>query len=129
MSRKKLTRRDFVADAGKLAAGAIAACGFPTIVPGHVLGGPEFTPPSALLKRLARENKVVTQMGNQGHSGEGTRRIVEWVRAGVIGDVREVHIFTDRPARFWAQGLPRPAAAGSVAVTGNTGTTGTTGTT
>jgi len=65
---------------------------------------------SRLLKRLAKENKVVTQMGNQGHSREGTRRIVEWVRAGVIGDVKEVHIFTDRPARFWAQGLPRPAA-------------------
>src|SRR5436190_184093 len=64
---------------------------------------------SRLLKRLARENKVVTQMGNQGHSREGTRRIVEWVRAGVLGDVKEVHVFTDRPARFWAQGLPRPA--------------------
>jgi predicted dehydrogenase len=65
---------------------------------------------SRLLKRLAKENKVVTQMGNQGHSREGTRRIVEWIRAGVIGNVKEVHIFTDRPARFWAQGLPRPAA-------------------
>ena len=65
---------------------------------------------SRLLARLARENKVVTQMGNQGHSREGTRRIVEWMRAGIIGDVKEVHIFTDRPARFWAQGLPRPAA-------------------
>lgn len=64
---------------------------------------------SRLLARLSRENRVVTQMGNQGHSNEGTRRIVEWMRAGVIGDVREVHIFTDRPARFWAQGLPRPA--------------------
>src|SRR5204862_5520890 len=66
---------------------------------------------SRLLGRLAREKKVVTQMGNQGHSREGTRRLVEWVQAGVIGSVREVHIFTDRPARFWAQGLPRPAAS------------------
>jgi len=65
---------------------------------------------SRLLRRLAKENKVVTQMGNQGHSGEGTRRVVEWVRAGVIGDIKEVHIFTDRPARFWAQALPRPIA-------------------
>src|ERR1051325_5255750 len=63
---------------------------------------------SRLLRRLAKENKVVTQMGNQGHSGDGTRRVVEWVRAGVIGNVREVHIYTDRPARYWAQGLPRP---------------------
>ena len=69
---------------------------------------------SRLLKRLAKENKVVTQMGNQGHSGDGTRRVVEWIRAGVIGPVREVHIYTDRPARFWAQGLPRPGA-GAVA--------------
>jgi predicted dehydrogenase len=236
MSNKKtVTRRDFVADAGKLALGAmIVPNGFPTIVPRHVLGGPGFTPPSALLNigvvgvggqgsgnarsvasenlvafcdvdpafmernvmgsdgskpptpdtvafrdkyrqankytdfremlakqrdldavivatpdhmhatvaaaamragkhvycqkpltysvyesrllsRLARENKVVTQMGNQGHSGDGTRRVVEWVRAGVIGQVREVHIYTDRPARFWAQGLPRPGAAGSPA--------------
>ena len=74
---------------------------------------------SRLLKRLAKENNVVTQMGNQGHSREGTRRIVEWVRSGIIGDIREVHIFTDRPARFWAQGLPRPARAGVV----QTGTT------
>jgi predicted dehydrogenase len=231
MADKKLSRREFVADAGKLAAGAATVAGFPMIVPRHVLGGPGFTPPSALLnvaivgvggmgsgnaeaiagenlvafcdvdpaymernimgvpgqqtreprpervmlrekyqkaakyvdfremlakqrdldavliatpdhmhaavaaaamrakkhvyvqkpltwsvyesrllKRLAKENKVVTQMGNQGHSREGTRRIVEWIRAGVIGDVKEVHIFTDRPARFWAQGLPRPAA-------------------
>jgi predicted dehydrogenase len=236
MSNKKtVTRRDFVADAGKLALGAmIVPNGFPTIVPRHVLGGPGFTPPSALLNigvvgvggqgsgnarsvasenlvafcdvdpafmernvmgtdgskpptpdtvafrdkyrqankytdfremlakqrdldavivatpdhmhatvaaaamragkhvycqkpltysvyesrllsRLARENKVVTQMGNQGHSGDGTRRVVEWVRAGVLGQVREVHIYTDRPARFWAQGLPRPGAAGSPA--------------
>ncbi|MDB4876583.1 MAG: putative oxidoreductase [Gemmatimonadetes bacterium] len=230
--KKNLTRRDFVADAGKLAIGAaIMPKGFPTIVPRHVLGGPGYTAPSAmlnigvvgvggqgsgnarsmasenlvafcdvdpafmqknvmggdrpntppspetvafrdkyqkatkytdfremlakhrdldaviiatpdhlhatvaaaamragkhvycqkpltysvyearLLSRLAREHKVVTQMGNQGHSGEGTRRVVEWVRAGVIGPVREVHIYTDRPARFWAQGLPRPAAS------------------
>lgn len=67
---------------------------------------------SRLLSRLARETKVVTQMGNQGHSGDGTRRVVEWVRAGVIGPVREVHVYTDRPARFWAQGLPRPGVPG-----------------
>jgi predicted dehydrogenase len=231
MADKKVSRREFVADAGKLAAGAATVAGFPMIVPRHVLGGPGFTPPSALLnvaivgvggmgsgnaeqiaaenlvafcdvdpanmersimgdgrpssrppnpervmlrekfqkatkyvdfremlakqrdldavlvatpdhmhapvaaaamrakkhvyvqkpltwsvyesrllKKLAKENRVVTQMGNQGHSREGTRRIVEWMRAGVIGDVKEVHIFTDRPARYWAQGLPRPAA-------------------
>ncbi len=62
-----------------------------------------------LLARTARETKVVTQMGNQGHSREGTRRINEVIAAGVIGPVREVHVWTDRPQRYWAQGIPRPA--------------------
>ena len=61
-----------------------------------------------LLARTARETKRVSQMGNQGHSREGTRRIVELIGAGVIGPVRDVHIWTDRPQRYWAQGIPRP---------------------
>jgi len=60
------------------------------------------------LARTAREMRVVSQMGNQGHSMEGTRRIRELIQSGIIGPVREVHIYTDRPQRFWAQGLPRP---------------------
>jgi predicted dehydrogenase len=60
------------------------------------------------LARTARETKVVTQMGNQGHSMEGTRRIVELIASGVIGPVREVYVYTDRPQRYWAQGIPRP---------------------
>jgi predicted dehydrogenase len=62
---------------------------------------------SRLLARTAKDTGVVTQMGNQGHSHEGTRRIVELIRAGVIGPVREVHVWTDRPQRYWAQGIPR----------------------
>jgi predicted dehydrogenase len=70
-----------------------------------------------VLAKLARDNpRLVTQMGNQGHSREGTRRVVEWIQAGAIGNVKEVHIYTDRPARFWAQGLPRPAATQGNAV-------------
>lgn len=61
-----------------------------------------------LLARLARETRVTTQMGNQGHSREGTRRIAEIVGAGVLGPVHEVHVWTDRPQRYWAQGIPRP---------------------
>jgi predicted dehydrogenase len=61
-----------------------------------------------LLARVAAETKVVTQMGNQGHSREGTRRIQDWINAGVIGAVREVHVWTDRPQRYWAQGIPGP---------------------
>jgi predicted dehydrogenase len=60
------------------------------------------------LARTARDTKVVTQMGNQGHSFDGTRRINELIAAGVIGPVRAVHVWTDRPQRYWAQGIPRP---------------------
>ncbi|MEP6733550.1 MAG: Gfo/Idh/MocA family oxidoreductase [bacterium] len=72
---------------------------------------------SRILARTAREMKVVSQMGNQGHSMDGTRRIVELIGAGVIGPVREVHIWTDRPQRYWAQGIPRPAQPGAMPAT------------
>jgi predicted dehydrogenase len=58
------------------------------------------------LTAAARKYKVVTQMGNQGHSEEGLRLMQEWFNAGVIGDVREVHCWTNRP--IWPQGMPRP---------------------
>jgi predicted dehydrogenase len=61
-----------------------------------------------VLARVAAETRVATQMGNQGHSREGTRRIHDWIAAGVIGPVREVHVWTDRPQRYWAQGIPGP---------------------
>ena len=62
------------------------------------------------LAKLAREKKVATQMGNQGHSMDEARTAVEYVWAGAIGEVREVHIWTNRPLGFWPQGVPRPAA-------------------
>ncbi len=62
-----------------------------------------------VMRRVARESKVATQMGNQGHANDSTRQIVEMVRDGVIGNVSEVHIWTDRPGRFWKQPLDRPA--------------------
>ena len=61
------------------------------------------------LARKAKETRVATQMGNQGHSSDDTRRVVELIRAGVIGDVREVHVWTNRPLAYWPQGIPRPA--------------------
>jgi predicted dehydrogenase len=61
-----------------------------------------------LLARTAAHTGVATQMGNQGHTREGTRRINELVAAGIIGPIREVHIWTDRPQRYWAQGIPGP---------------------
>ncbi len=60
-----------------------------------------------VLDEIARRTGVVTQMGNQGHSEDAGRRINEWVRAGVIGDVTQVHIWTNRP--IWPQGILRPA--------------------
>jgi predicted dehydrogenase len=58
------------------------------------------------LTEAARKYKVVTQMGNQGHSEEGLRLMQEWFEAGAIGEVREVHAWTNRP--IWPQGMPRP---------------------
>ena len=63
------------------------------------------------LARLAKESGVATQMGNQGHSREGTRRIREIVQSGILGTIGEVHVWTDRPVRYWAQGIPRPGYA------------------
>jgi predicted dehydrogenase len=60
------------------------------------------------LARRAKETKVATQMGNQGHSLNDARTAVEYVWAGAIGEVREVHVWTDRPLGYWPQGTPRP---------------------
>ena len=232
---KKVTRRDFVTDAGKIALGAVVAPHIPTIVPRHVLGGPGYRAPSdtinfavaglggmgsenaralsvterlvavcdvdmayarqgcdeklrprrdgsvapgatalkeqfdaatkyvdfremlekekgidgvvvatpdhlhaviakaamdlgkhvyvqkpltwsvheaRVLRKTALDNKkLVTQMGNQGHSSEGARLINEWIAAGIIGPVREVHVWTNRPAGYWPQFVPRPGAS------------------
>jgi predicted dehydrogenase len=61
---------------------------------------------SRRLAELAKSTGVATQMGNQGHSTDSARKINEWVQAGVIGPVREVHVWTNRP--IWPQGVPRP---------------------
>jgi len=63
------------------------------------------------LARRAAETKLVTQMGNQGHSQDGARRGQDYLASGVLGDIREVHIWTNRPFAFWPQGVPRPSAA------------------
>jgi len=64
------------------------------------------------LRNLAHETGVVTQMGNQGSAQDGLRRAVECIQAGIIGQVREVHIWTNRPV--WPQGLDRPAGSDPV---------------
>jgi hypothetical protein len=61
---------------------------------------------SRLLTRLADKNKLATQMGNQGSSGEGVSLVCEWLANGEIGEVTKVEAFTDRP--IWPQGQNRP---------------------
>ena len=61
-----------------------------------------------VMTRVAKETGLVTQMGNNGHAGEGLRLIREWIQGGVIGPVREIHCWSDRPGTFWKQDLDRP---------------------
>jgi predicted dehydrogenase len=66
------------------------------------------------LRLAAGEYKVATQMGNQGMAFEGNRLIKEWLADGAIGEVREVHVWSDRPTHmggrdlWWPQGIDRP---------------------
>lgn len=67
------------------------------------------------LMLAARQAKVATQMGTQGHAGEPIRLLSEWIAAGVIGAVREVHIWTDRGTpSWWPQGMERPQGSDPV---------------
>jgi predicted dehydrogenase len=59
------------------------------------------------LAQAAARSEVATQMGNQHHSSAGYLRVVDWVRSGRLGEIREVHSWTSRP--IWPQGIPRPA--------------------
>ena len=59
-----------------------------------------------LLRKLAAEKKVATQMGNRGTSEGGFRTGVETLRTSPIGDVTEIHVWTNRP--IWPQGIDKP---------------------
>lgn len=59
-----------------------------------------------MLAEAAKKYKVVTQMGNQGGSGDGVRKAKEMFNAGMIGEVTEAHAWTNRPV--WPQGIPTP---------------------
>ncbi|HSU28376.1 MAG TPA: Gfo/Idh/MocA family oxidoreductase, partial [Chitinophagaceae bacterium] len=59
-----------------------------------------------MLAEAAKKYKVVTQMGNQGGSGDGVRKAKEIYDAGMIGKVYEAHAWTNRPV--WPQGIPNP---------------------
>jgi predicted dehydrogenase len=64
------------------------------------------------MTQVAKETGVVTQMGNQGHAGEGLRLYREFIQDGAIGTVREVHVWSDRAGTaerpWWPQGIGRP---------------------
>ncbi|MDB6079135.1 MAG: putative dehydrogenase [Akkermansiaceae bacterium] len=64
------------------------------------------------LRRIAAEKKVATQMGNQGSAADGLRRAVEVIQAGVIGNPKELHVWSNRP--IWPQGINRPAGSSPV---------------
>jgi predicted dehydrogenase len=73
------------------------------------------------LTKKAAEKKIVGQMGNQRHSEDGNRRAVEYIIGGAIGEVNEVHVWTNRPYGFWPQGVPRPRRSTELTNDGNGG--------
>ena len=60
----------------------------------------------ALMQEAARRPRQATQMGNQGHASEGCRQVREWVEAGVLGNLRTIEFWTNRPV--WPQAIHRP---------------------
>lgn len=67
------------------------------------------------LRTVAHDRKLVTQMGNQGSAANGLRRGVECIQDGLIGQVHEVHVWTNRP--IWPQAMERPEGADPVPAT------------
>ncbi len=61
-----------------------------------------------VVRETAARHKVATQMGNQGTASAGLRSGVKVLQAGIIGKVREIHVWSDRPWNGWAQGEERP---------------------
>jgi len=59
-----------------------------------------------VMREVANEHGVATQMGNQGTAKDGFREAVEVIRSGVLGNVREAHVWTNRPV--WGKGVERP---------------------
>jgi len=57
-----------------------------------------------LMAKVAKEMGVCTQMGNQGSASDGLRREAAEMKAGVYGDIKEIHVWTDRPINWWPQG-------------------------
>lgn len=64
------------------------------------------------MRLQAERHKVISQMGNQGHSSSGYRTLVDLIRSGVIGKVSAAHAWSNRP--IWPQGIPRPSGSDPV---------------
>ena len=67
------------------------------------------------LRNMAHDRKLVTQMGNQGSASDGLRRAVETIQDGLIGQVHEVHVWTNRPV--WLQAMGRPTGEDPIPAT------------
>ncbi len=63
------------------------------------------------LARIAAQKKVATQMGNQSTASTAMRKIAAHIRKGTFGNVKEIHLWTDRAKGWWPQGVDRPAPA------------------
>ena len=61
-----------------------------------------------LMAATAKQYKVATQMGTQGMASDNSRAGIEVIRSGVLGEVRELHVWTDRATTWWPQGVERP---------------------
>src|SRR5262249_53853691 len=60
------------------------------------------------MARVAKAKGVATQMGTQGMAHDASRAGIEVIRSGVLGKVTEMHVWSDRPGKWWPQGLDRP---------------------
>src|SRR3954467_14017257 len=56
-----------------------------------------------VMRETAAQMKVATQMGNQGPSHPGFRSGIDLIRSGIVGAIREVHVWTNRPFNYWKQ--------------------------
>jgi len=65
-----------------------------------------------MMREMAKRKGLATQMGNQGASGAGTWQTVKWIESGVIGEVVNVHSWTNRP--IWPQGVPTPTGTNPI---------------
>ena len=61
-----------------------------------------------LMAAAAKKYKVATQMGTQGMAMDSARAGVEMIRTGVLGEIQELHVWTDRAGKRWPQGVDRP---------------------